>query len=956
VLNSAGPGQIAWAAPELKGSVFGYFLWQALNGAADLDQSGNRDKVVSLQELTRYLKAYVGQWVTERRADIQEPMLLPADADFPVVFRRSSQPTTVPAPGEADPRWRQIAALWEKHAELRRSASAGFQPVAWEEFQQKLLRLEQLVEAGAAYDDEFNDTRKRAESLAAMLVHDPVGGDVAKYSFPLLQQYGERPSAAELAAVTAPWKKPPVDDKSAAKPNAKAAPKPVDAARPYSYCLASLAAWDWLLADPAHVSDLPTALKFLDAANERPAHDPIEMHFLRMLAEHLDPPLRQNGADRVYRAILARNIAEQAAAPADVRALYWLQQRMASVDQSRRDAEDRLFVGSPEALTEADALWNSAVGENSRGGAYGAAIDRAGEIAAAFQLRDRAWADLPHLARWILARQQDAESADEQLRRAIDGARTLSLELDSHLADAEWPAESVAAAARLDAALKTLHGMFQDECAELKTAGEDKQTLRRIAAVLAVPLLSGSERNRLRDEYLSIGRKIAPADTQYEVAAKDKSAAENVDVAAQSLARLGRWQEQPMALILDTAGSPDAKSGEGHSPENVGSGGDRAQLDRGLLLKRLARQGADLRRRLSGLPELAQANLQATSKLLEQKAWQPPEAVRAGNGKADRLGRVAAAFLDDRLRGELGTDPAELLRRLDLHYLMLWQGNRTADDFWGPAGGQQEPYFASVARAYGESAEKLRKGVPRWEAAIAQLLDAARQGVQPAVEPKNVFVDRNDPAVKHAFSVAVPEHIPKGTAAVYVRDSTGLLPLLSQSQSPHGLDGGGGGQVANADLLDSQRRPLAERRSLAGSGVVSRPGAVGRFLRAPGNRFGHRLYATGLSQADGRGSRRNETNQHRDVHLRLFGQHGGSPSCRGQGDDAAGRGPQHARTDIAPAERAGQSIPRGVDALWAPRRLESRESGRNDHARPAEPAAFHSSSAGVGADQPEQRR
>ena len=75
--------------------------------------------------------------------------------------------------------------------------------------------------------------------------------------------------------------------------------------------------------------------------------------------------------------------------------------------------------------------------------------------------------------------------------------------------------------------------MFQAECAELKTAGEDKQTLRRIAAVLAVPLLDGRDRNRLRDEYLSIARKIAPAGTEYEVAGKEKAAAENVDVAAQ---------------------------------------------------------------------------------------------------------------------------------------------------------------------------------------------------------------------------------------------------------------------------------------------------------------------------------------------------------------------------------------------------------------------------------------
>ena len=64
----------------------------------------------------------------------------------------------------------------------------------------------------------------------------------------------------------------------------------------------------------------------------------------------------------------------------------------------------------------------------------------------------------------------------------------------------QWPPEAAAAARASTAACRRWTEMFQGECAELKTAGEDKQTLRRIAAVLAVPLLSGRERNWLRDD------------------------------------------------------------------------------------------------------------------------------------------------------------------------------------------------------------------------------------------------------------------------------------------------------------------------------------------------------------------------------------------------------------------------------------------------------------------------
>ncbi len=312
VLNSTSPGQVGWTATELQGSVFGYFLWQGLNGAADIEQSGNRDKVVSLQELCKYLRAYVGQWVTENRADLQEPMLVPATADFPVVFRHSSQPTSVPALGEPDPRWKQIGPLWAKHAELARKNPFRFQPLAWEEFQQRLLRLEQLVEAGKAYEEEFNDTRKQADSLAAALDRDPLIGEVAAYSLPLARQYGRWPLAADIERIPAPWKKPPAkaanqppardaspmsgseavakkpDDKpggkaaspsGAAKPPSglpadkqpdKPTPEPAaEPARPFSYLAASSAAWDWLLADPSHLDELPGVLRFVAASQER---------------------------------------------------------------------------------------------------------------------------------------------------------------------------------------------------------------------------------------------------------------------------------------------------------------------------------------------------------------------------------------------------------------------------------------------------------------------------------------------------------------------------------------------------------------------------------------------------------------------------------------------------------------------------------------------------------------
>lgn len=88
VLNSTSSEQIGWTAPELRGSVFGHFLRQALEGEADQWlQNGDGDRRLSLKELTAYLQHHVDEWVREHRNDRQLPQLFPAEAqDFEVAW------------------------------------------------------------------------------------------------------------------------------------------------------------------------------------------------------------------------------------------------------------------------------------------------------------------------------------------------------------------------------------------------------------------------------------------------------------------------------------------------------------------------------------------------------------------------------------------------------------------------------------------------------------------------------------------------------------------------------------------------------------------------------------------------------------------------------------------------------------------------------------------------------
>ena len=205
VLNSTSPGQAAWSAPELHGSVFGHFLAQGLGGAAHVESAGSHNKQVSLRELHGYLKANVDQWVIENRDDRQEPMLLPEDApDVPLVFRGSSQGTIVPKPATRDDRWDQVAALWQKHAQLRAKTPYRTKPMEWAAFQGDLLRAEELLQAGSAYDREFNETVARLTSEAAALERAAPTTEAAPYSVALAEQW--RPAnEKELRALPAPW-------------------------------------------------------------------------------------------------------------------------------------------------------------------------------------------------------------------------------------------------------------------------------------------------------------------------------------------------------------------------------------------------------------------------------------------------------------------------------------------------------------------------------------------------------------------------------------------------------------------------------------------------------------------------------------------------------------------------------------------------------------------------------
>ncbi len=826
VLSSAGPGQIGWAAPELTGSVFGYFFWQGLKGAADVEKTGNGDRIVSLRELYDYLQAHVGQWVRENRSDIQRPLLLPDTVDFPLVHARSRDTTVLPEPEPArDARWSEVSALWQLHEQLRRQVPDRWNPLGWAECQHKLLRLEQLLEAGKAYEAEFSDTRKELESLTGTLAQGPPRQELAMHSLPLARQWGRWPSDIELQQLPAPWRKsagkpgdvdPPAkaEEKVEAKPAGKAAAKsktsgekpadgvaadapaaelpspatPPELSEPrqpkpaprYGYLAAASEGWNWFGEHPER-GKLPELFQFLDRADRNAKTDLVEVHFLRMLDAHLEATVWTRGARSVQRALAVRNLAEQAAAPLDERTLYWAVPLVDQADQQRRLAEDHLFVGTRKKLLEADAAWNKAAGEDDKSGTYQEALEQTRRFAEALKLRDTLWAEVPYLAEWRLARLREGGPPDEDLQGLLTATQTWAAALDDALQRESWTPELNNMGPQVESRRTTWQRVFSKACSDLETAGEDRQTLRVLGTVLAVPLVTGPQRNELRDKYLRIRRQqAANAGSAHQVALNENAddratAGEEGSAGSRYLERLAAWTVHPALQVLDRA---NGSAGDAPSQLRVpGTAENSAKL--------LAAAGEEVRRLLRTLPSAAEERLAETNRLLAATGAEAatPVTVRAGCSQADRWVRAAAPLLGRQPWSDLNADPVRRLGSIDRYFLLLWHAKRTLDDFWGPAPEHDRSFFAAAARDDLESAQELchQATGPAWGPVdlAAQLVErekTAQEGIQS--QSRDLAIIPDEPYSKHGLAVTLAAGLPPGEAAVYLDGLQGReLPL-----------------------------------------------------------------------------------------------------------------------------------------------------------------------------------
>lgn len=843
VLVSTGPGQRSWVSQDLQGSVFAHFFQQGLAGEAD-QEDGNGDDSVSLHELARYLRRRVDAWTQANRAARQQPMLLPADVpDFRVSWamsRRSRERlnsgrnATVSA---ADAMGPDLDALWLKHDGLALAEARRYSPLAWQDFEQRLLWLEEAVRAGAAY-------RTRAATVAKELAAWTAR---VEQRTALASQQGDQFSQENV-----------FEDAPTPTPNGLQVSSLAAAERlgtlPRETMSAARSALAMFLESAGRGEDLARAVA---AFPESLATS--ETHFTRMLNEYRvadlwpSPPLR--------RAVQVRMRGEELAASNSIQAFYWMRSPLQAADAARRQAEDQLFIGADAATpedrlyAEGDALsrlWDDAES------AYDQAERHGEDVRRALQLSDRAFAELSYFARWIVdplggygPPAEVTREIKERLLPLLERSHALAADVAEHRPYGDDDLDAPPFAGRLDAfeeALAAVRKVLTDRIAAMENERtSDPARLREIEAILRLPLIPARSRQALRERFAELAQQV------HTMAPRPKPPSRDDQDDAGYLTHLAtHWREHPVLALLRASAADDRLQFDRVGPNEAAErAGDEHATDtatpRGVAGIAEAK-GAEVRRHLRALPQRVAA-------LCEQRLPRPapsdaqaerfdvngsPESLRARWSRAERLTRAAAGFWFPSFKD----DPVAGLRRLDRQQWLLWRVDRTLDDFWAGLEPSDEAFFELAAARELAAAAAVFPLRPETQSQIDQrtaLLAKRRDAAERAVSLSGSDILLVDAISEASTTLTLrpaplpPDALPAGRSVVYLRDEQGRLPGASLGVAP---------PLASTS---SSASPWTTSLSFRGEDLVGR----GPVLQAVAMFRGHRYVAPLVLQAPG---------------------------------------------------------------------------------------------------------
>ncbi len=758
VLSAANTGQINWATPELRSTLFGHFIARGLRG------EGSGGYSVSLQELVRFVAGNVDAYSNsrQRRGARQQPVLWHSSGayhisgkgfaneagqeglfdDFMLAYvdTWSSQKDfksfrsefdsladarrvlgqTSTGSGNGSAAGETLQSVWNRYRQ-RREAPANdtsplpayvVDPVAWASVQDRLAALGERLLAGREYQATALQTEidRLARDLNSDEMWSPRGA-LPQLSYlhaarqPNASKATDQPGTSENLLLL--YLKTEPDKREELLPKRVSYPRVLS-----DVCT--------VLSDGSSPTDVRTTLQTaLELCNRyRPADVTplLEEHFLELLRDGLvsKEPLT---APQLALALKVRQLSQRAASPLDPRVHYAFEPLVNSADDKLREAEDLFFLGTEQR--RAETLWKDAASDSPAAG-YAAIVGQEWDLARSYQLRDEIWADWPLLAEWASSDKSgllrgstqnfidlvrgsiDLDEAIEASLRSRDESGTLL----THLRRSQRVYDQLSQDWK---GIRDSLAQVYDQPVNIEHVQRRSDNIRNADAALRLPPLAGNP-SQLAQSYLQTLEAWAEEDVKAIVDASSNAAAETASppptdqAAAQyplfrELHRLLEYEfADPYAQHLHTQAWDENRRPDVIFREN---GTQSAWEQTRLILDSYDK--ADNKAVANTPPSWgnSQRAVAATAKL---RQW-------------DRRVRVAgpwlASFQTNLKRPINQPSPAIWLQQINAAHWISWQAYRARCDFWGNGAGPEarrsRPYFAdSIDRCEAALPETMR--------------------------------------------------------------------------------------------------------------------------------------------------------------------------------------------------------------------------------------------------------
>ncbi len=704
VLCASDQNQVSWPSEEWGRTIFSHYFLEGLLGAADNKPDGNGDLEISVGELHNYVAKKVADWSQSNRGTAQTPILLGANSGraheigLVKISGAYTEKPTYTAPGGLDKASDKLQEAWAKCFELGKEIPGPqvYSPHLWRQYRDTLLRWEQIERANAAETAENNSKitnqwSNQAANLAAKIkrkVELVQPSWEISHALPLPAVLGHKSPDSDGSGLPARlWEATNIKDNLAKKISGSDVEKKVYYTQLCQQILrffrddTTIVDKDLMptLKGPGKAANL--LLKLESAFSYPPRLRPVEVQYLLMLLEE-PAPKTPVPVKYLRKALAVRMLAEETALAAATSGpahpysevvVSWTKKDVENADHKRRLGEDWLFGSTAK---DWDKAWEYLARAEKT---YESARALGNEIRQALELRDEVLADLPYYAEWLAqwrpggaAESKEKTDLVQQLDRLAANVGQLTWCLDQQEQSAEGFRNSFHNPKGWDARQLINHWMteikqdFRDPDKGLPNqlqafSGRLKAVVlpknwHDIQAALAAPLLDPGTRRTLLDKSHVISAKLHDGkENQFLMEPPQATDMMNQKTLALAVTVPLGQTDHPLASVeLD-------------------------KLDRDGLSTALGRFWHGLSKRDFASPKrLAEAEFE--SRLLP--------------------GGIVPKRSDDLPYEE----PAYGLRKLRLHDLLLWQGQRVFADYYWQG---DDPYHVKAAHDYADMAEYL---------------------------------------------------------------------------------------------------------------------------------------------------------------------------------------------------------------------------------------------------------